>query len=593
MKTSSSLFAASVFALFATSAFGSQNVFDDAAFWFRGGKDCVTADGQLQTGEFFDDLHAADGSHANHWLEVTGYAENGTFRTEDVVFPALGTAFSKPMQVLHVTDNTKDGKRCPLYVRPLSLFANNSISNEYTIICRIRLDTLSRLERLFRIGYQDGNAKKGLLLGFNEHTERPGCKYVTAWMSQSTGASMTEVAIDRSNLFFPTNTWVDMSVAVGNGKLRVGLAAPDSKRLSNDSKTPTIHFAEVNMWTDNCTLMGTGWMYRLFGEGGSGDDTASASAKTTGFQGSVQQLAIWSRKLSDQEVMEAFGMPRPVIFRTGFDNDSSGEFGGTRSGAAQTIDGLGSWQGVCNEMRAGDSWTVNFDALAGDKNNPEIFSMRTLRGSSAATISASLNGTSLGSRAVNGNSRAFWPVPANLIVAGANTLTLSRTDGGAGDFLVDAMELGGSFLVSGTVEFGRIAKGVPSSLDPNPAHFPGYIRPSQGYSNVFYRVWVDPDASDSCEALLVMSGNRKNGTGTETLSMFVNGTKKTESASDAEWPELRVVLQPGELHGGWNDIEIKTAPDAACFWQSCAYRFDISLTKGFSIPPFATTIIMR
>lgn len=90
-----------------------------------------------------------------------------------------------------------------------------------------------------------------------------------------------------------------------------------------------------------------------------------------------------------------------------------------------------------------------------------------------------------------------------------------------------------------------------------------------------------------------MSGNRKNGTGTETLSMFVNGTKKTESASEAKWPELRVVLQPGELHGGWNDIEIKTAPDAACFWQSCAYRFDISLTKGFSIPPFATTIIMR
>ena len=290
--------------------------------------------------------------------------------------------------------------------------------------------------------------------------------------------------------------------------------------------------------------------------------------------------------------MEAFGMPRPVIFRTGFDNDSSGEFGGTRSGAAQTIDGLGSWQDTWNVMRAGDTWTVNFDALAGDKNNPEIFSLRTLRGSSAATISASLNGTSLGSRAVNGNSRAFWPVPANLIVVGANTLTLSRTDGGAGDFLVDAMELGGSFLVSGTVEFGRIAKGVPSSLDPNPAHFPGYIRPSQGYSNVLYRVWVDPDASDSCEALLVMSGNRKNGTGTETLSMFVNGIKKAESESK-EWPEIKVALQPGELHGGWNDIEIKAAPDATCFWQSCAYRFNISLTKGFSIPPSATTIILR
>lgn len=581
MKTSTSLFAASVFALFATSAFGSQNVFDDAVFWFRGGKDCVAADGQLRTGEFFDDLHAADASHANHQLEVTGYAENGVFRTEDVVFPALGAAFSKPMQVLHVADNGREESpgvtnRLPLLVRPYGIFQDNNISNEYTIVCRLRLDTLSRQDWLFRIGY---TTDKGLLFGLKEGSN--GCKVLNAYRHDE-----SHTLREATFASVPTNMWIDIGIVVGGGKLRVGIAAPESLWTP---KNPTIHFAETPMWTENCTLTGDQAHYRFFGEKGPPETTV----RTTGFQGSVQQLAIWGRKLSDQEVMEAFGMPRPVIFRTGFDNGASGEFGGTRSGAAQTIDGLGSWQDTWNVMRAGDTWTVNFDALAGDKNNPEIFSLRTLRGSSAATISASLNGTSLGSRAVNGNSRAFWPVPANLIVVGANTLTLSRTDGGAGDFLVDAMELGGSFLVSGTVEFGRIAKGVPSSLDPNPAHFPGYIRPSQGYSNVLYRVWVDPDASDSCEALLVMSGNRKNGTGSETLSMFVNGIKKTESASNAEWPEMRVSLQPGELHGGWNDIEIKAAPDATCFWQSCAYRFNISLTKGFSIPPSATTMIIR
>lgn len=136
-------------ALFATSAFGSQNVFDDAVFWFRGGKDCVTADGQMQTGEFFDDLHAGDSSHANHQSDVTGYAENGVFRTENVVFPALGTAFSKQMQVLHVADNGREASpdvtnRLPLLVRPYNIFDANNISNEYTIVCRIKLDTLSR-----------------------------------------------------------------------------------------------------------------------------------------------------------------------------------------------------------------------------------------------------------------------------------------------------------------------------------------------------------------------------------------------------------------------------------------------------------------
>jgi hypothetical protein len=44
------------------------------------------------------------------------------------------------------------------------------------------------------------------------------------------------------------------------------------------------------------------------------------------FLGSVQQIAIWKRALTDNEVMEAFGMPRPSIFRVGLDNNASNEF---------------------------------------------------------------------------------------------------------------------------------------------------------------------------------------------------------------------------------------------------------------------------
>ena len=48
------------------------NVFDDAVFWFRGGKDHVTVNGQLDKGEFFDDMHANDPSHTNYTLAVYG-----------------------------------------------------------------------------------------------------------------------------------------------------------------------------------------------------------------------------------------------------------------------------------------------------------------------------------------------------------------------------------------------------------------------------------------------------------------------------------------------------------------------------------------
>ena len=51
-------------------AHGSTNVFNDAVFWFRGGKD-LNGDGYMQKGEFFDDLHADDPTHANHKMSMS------------------------------------------------------------------------------------------------------------------------------------------------------------------------------------------------------------------------------------------------------------------------------------------------------------------------------------------------------------------------------------------------------------------------------------------------------------------------------------------------------------------------------------------
>ena len=96
----------------AFAAHGSANVFDDAVFWFRGGKDCVNADGYMQQGEFFDDLHADNTAHANHQMAVQSYASpsvadgfksNAVFRMESVVFPALGTQIAKSTPVLHLS----------------------------------------------------------------------------------------------------------------------------------------------------------------------------------------------------------------------------------------------------------------------------------------------------------------------------------------------------------------------------------------------------------------------------------------------------------------------------------------------------------
>ena len=131
-------------ACLAFAAHGSTNVFDDAVFWFRGGKDCVAKNGYLQQGEFFDDLHADDASHVNHQMGVlpynspsqaAGFRNNAEFRLEKVVFPALGKQIQKNMPVLHLSNNSVEFNSkqyyWPQYVKSHGVFSD--ISSEYTV----------------------------------------------------------------------------------------------------------------------------------------------------------------------------------------------------------------------------------------------------------------------------------------------------------------------------------------------------------------------------------------------------------------------------------------------------------------------------
>ena len=594
----------------AFAAHGSVNVFDDAVFWFRGGKD-KNGDGYMQQGEFFDDLHANSNAHPNHQMPIMGFSQNAELRTEQVVFPALGTSVPKSMQVLHIGNKRADiggeFKYHPIAVVPHAVFSENNISNEYTIASRIRLDNLKNMESLFRIGY-DADSKKGMVLGLAQHSTVTNCKYITGFCTAKSGSSNKQFKLEQ--LLVPTNTWVDVAVVVGNGKLRVGVAIPESLASPNPNATNTIAFAETQMWTANCPLLDDSY-YRLFHLNGQDNPEASGSAAAEKyyFLGSVQQLAIWGRALSDQEVMAAFGMPRPAIFRTGFDNGSSNEFCGERSGSSQTIDGLGSWQNIANTMQAGDTWTVNFDALRDEANLPQIFSIKSLRGS-AALIEPKLNGTSLGEGRVASNQRFFWPVAANLVREGANTLVIERKDNWSGTFKLDAMELGGALGVgsaSDTYDDGRvfpelIATGVPSAAGPNLAHWPVGFRPFlNNNTNLHFRVWVDPDVVGVCTSRFwtrVQCKKRTSSstvTGQEKFTIFVNGEARTTFNANASWKDVDpITFDPGVLRGGWNDFEIRSNEAyTTLYWVFDRYRFETVLPSpfGFPMPPGMSIIL--
>lgn len=600
----------------AFAAHGSTNVFDDAVFWFRGGKD-ISGDHCMQQGEFFDDLHADTVSDDNHMMELSpyddyvqshpkypeaaNYKQNARFHSEQVVFPALG--LEKGMQVLRFLNGritiSNLGFYWPQYVVPYRVFARENIVKEYTLVGRMRLDDdgIARQQYVFKIGYDSAN-QKGMCLGFSALQGTTKTKYIIG--QRTPDADHSDTAFSFADLQIPTNTWFDIAVVVGDNRLRVGIAVPGTSATHGGN--PAIAFAETSMWTDNCTLLDA-TCYRLFCRDGQTEPKQSSGADQTSFLGSVQQLAIWKRALTDQEVMAAFGMPRPAILRIGFDNGSSGEFGGTRSGSSQEIDGLGSWQNIANTMKTGDIWTVDFTALRDEASLPQIFSIKSLRGS-PAQIEPKPNGTSLGEGRVGSSARFFWPVPADLINEGANTLVLERKDGWAGTFKLDAMELGGSLgvgTISGSsTDDGRTdpeytKTGVPSAADPNPQHWPQELQPysDSGITNLHLRVWVDPDVVDKASftfktTVQGVSSPGKTKTDKEYFTVFVNNrpiiscTTKV-SASGLTWTRA---FDAENLHGGWNDFEfICPEPYETCHWLFDYFRFEATLPSAFGFPP--------
>ena len=124
-------------ACLAFAAHGAQNVFDDAVFWFRGGKD-INGNGYMQSGEFFDDLHADSNDHPNHQMSITGFAQNAELRTEPVVFPALGTNVVENLQVLHI-DNKRGFIDGVAKWHPITVVPHNIYFRETTYPTNIRL----------------------------------------------------------------------------------------------------------------------------------------------------------------------------------------------------------------------------------------------------------------------------------------------------------------------------------------------------------------------------------------------------------------------------------------------------------------------
>jgi hypothetical protein len=191
----------------------------------------------------------------------------------------------------------------------------------------------------------------------------------------------------------------------------------------------------------------------------------NADMLTKAFEGAFHQVAFWDRTLSDDEIREAMagGTGRPNLVQVGMEGNGIEEF--ATSSQTASVSNTGAWENLNPALSAENlTATISFTCPALWAGQSQW--LRVCGASGSGKVSAAINGTPVGecTVAANGVGRIF--VPTNVIVSGANTLVLSRTEG---SFALDAITLGGSWRFGESISSFANAPATIDQFMFNPA----------------------------------------------------------------------------------------------------------------------------
>ena len=526
-------------------------VYDDCAWWFRGGRDADSS-GTLATGEFYDEIHASDpaaAAHAN--AAVTGTL---TYRNEPVRRACDALSATNMVPVVYIPQN---GSTATAYVSTSSLMNNvlDGHFDAYTLLFRVRRErntNANAVQTFALVGYSSYYNIGGLLRFVGDDDSADG-KHIVYYINK------TYWSQHFNTLKIPADEWVDIAVVVSGTKVRIGVAQPTAS-----SSAKGIVFEEKTFSTDVMPHKDKG-TWALFAEGSSSENF---------FSGSCQQVAVWPRALSDAEVVEAFGFPRPSVWQVGLENGASTEFSSNHA-ASQTIDVQKPWHDVSPSLNAGESRTVTFSLRAEEVDaGAQVLLIKPLSGS--ATLSIAINGQSVESKVVQEGLTQYWFIPKAMLVRDMNELVISRTDSGNASLELDMMQMAGSWQLGGYgnawgdfANEGYVTQNLETTADMNPQHFPRIVGPAASStikSSQQIRVWIPKAVADRCQTKFRIdswiSGSNLPVGGDGWVKLYVNGVEKMmlhqgdEAATTWRAGEDIAEFKPGELQAGWNAFQL-------------------------------------
>ena len=443
-----------LFALAMAAVPAGAHVFDDAVFYFNGGKD-ANGNGYFDTGDLRNIVEANVSNTA--YPAISNFLR---FTNEVVHCPYSGKTFAGsclnfPQEITHtyttnivgdVTNVTVEarGRVSKVYIDNVFKDVTGNCSN-YSVVVRFRRDAVPKVANDFqdwmlRIGYEWNNGGRGLAIGYN------GSPMTNRYFTIMAGQQYLNKNDVRWKSTTETNAWTDLAVAVDGWKVKIWYMQENDNQLRSAEKTFSYNSSTLSQLAAQ-----SNWQIQL----GSEQDVSSTStviyAMTNGVKksssnaykcwaGSIQQLAFWTRTLTDAEVRQALGGTAPVELQVGLANGASTEFRGETSAA-----GTGNWEELSPSLAAGGSlsltYTNDFAIMV-----PQVLTLIPTPASASGALRVKVNGSLVKSVAVMPGHTNLVPVASTFFRSGANTITLERTDAGASPLVLDAFSLGGSWV---------------------------------------------------------------------------------------------------------------------------------------------------
>lgn len=449
------------------------NPFGDSIFWWRGGRDGANGcdrDGLFSQGELVDVRHAKDQTFWNRsWSARTNKAVDGgvvvdkilSYQSETVTAPYACESYQAQTlyfpQIFSVTTNySGTGQITDIRWRAQQIsrlylpeifrdsYVNGTCPN-WTAFVRFRRDGVDErpatplFESMMLLDYAWGSAKG---IGVNFYCD--GTSQASANMRISIGQYQ-----HFPGLTVTRGQWVDLAISVAGKVVTVCWCAQNGKFGSYTydvtssaqvsdlamSASSYIHVGtDLNLSYDNDTLV-----YNAATGGYSAGNNAYMA-----FRGAIAQLAFWDRALDKYEVQQVFGYPRPAAMTVGVKDGGTNEY---LSASAMVEAGNGRWEDLNPSLTAGQSCTVSFMLTEQKASLPQLLRIFPATGSASGRLSVTLNGNSIIQDAFDGSRTFLKFIKAKFFTTGVNSLTITRTDSGVGDILIDSIEMSGSYML--------------------------------------------------------------------------------------------------------------------------------------------------